>query len=209
MPRAIEQGIRTAIWQAHQKEKLESVALAQRFGLPRRTVQDLLLQARRNDGTMPSPAYHSPEPASKRLANDPIFLQAQALRREHPEWGSEIIRIILTEHYPEGPVPSSRSLQRWFDQVDLLPALPGRRLLPVYRRATAVHQTWQIDAIDQVPLADNSLASCLRCIDECSGAFLGSRIFPPSVQRRAACGREGGTAGDVRPLRVAQGAADG
>ena len=189
MPRAIEQGIRTAIWQAHQKEKLESVALAQRFGLPRRTVQDLLLQARRNDGTMPSPAYHCPQPASQRLAKDPIFLQAQALRRDHPEWGSELIRILLAEHFPKALVPSSRTLQRWFDQVDLLPALPGRRLLPVYRRATAVHQTWQIDATDQVPLADNSLASCLRFVDECSGAFLGSRVFPPSVQLRVTCGR--------------------
>ena len=184
MPRAIEQGIRTAIWQAHQKEHLDNVAIAQRFGLPRRTVQDLLLQARRNDNTMPSAAYHCPQPASRRLAKDPIFLQAQALRREHPEWGSELIRIILTEHFPKALVPSSRTLQRWFDQVDLLPALPGRRLLPVYRRATAVHQTWQIDATDQVPLADNSLASCLRFVDECSGAFLGSRVFPPRVQLR-------------------------
>ena len=186
MPRAIEQGIRTAIWQAHRNEQLDSVALAQRFGLPRRTVQHLLLQARRNHGTMPSPAYHCPQPASRRLVKDPIFLQAQALRRDHPQWGSELIRILLTEHFPEAPVPSSRTLQRWLDQVDLLPALPGRPRLPVYHRATAVHQTWQIDATDQVPLADGSLASCLRFVDECSGAFLGSRVFPPRVQQRAA-----------------------
>ena len=95
MPRAITQGIRTAIWQAHQRERLDSKALARRFDLPRRTVQNLLLRACRNDGAMPSAAYHSPETAPQRLANDPVFLQAQALRRDHPDWGSELVRVVL------------------------------------------------------------------------------------------------------------------
>lgn len=186
MPRAISQGVRDAMWQAHQGERLDNEALARRFGLPLRTVQNLLLRAHRNNDAMPAAAYRCPPTASRRLAADPVFLQAQALRRDHPEWGSELIRVVLAEHFPGVALPSSRTLQRLLAQVDLGSAPPGRRRLPVYRRAAAVHQTWQADATDQVGLADCSLASCLRCVDECSGAFLGSRVFPPSVQRRAA-----------------------
>jgi hypothetical protein len=178
MPRAIDQVIRDALWQAHQQERLDSSALAVRFNLSRRTVQNLLWQARRNSGIMPAAAYHCPDPASQRHANCPIFLQAQALRRDHPEWGADLIHVVLAEQLPDLELPCSRTLQRWFAQLNLSPAPPGRRVLPAYRRATLVHQTWQCDAADQVALADGSLASCLRCVDECSGAFLGSRVFP-------------------------------
>jgi hypothetical protein len=123
------------------------------------------------------------------LADDPVFLQAIALRRDHPDWGAEMVRIVLAEHFPAAQfpdlrLPCTRTLQRWFAQLDLTSATPGRRH-PDYRRATGVHQRWQGDAADQVALADGSLASCFRCVDECSGAFLGSRVFPPRVQLRA------------------------
>jgi len=77
-------------------------------------------------------------------------------------------------------------LQRWLAQVDLIRALLADDAYLSTRRATAVHQTWQGDAVDQVRLADGSLVSCLHVVDECSGAFLGSRVFPPSLQLRAA-----------------------
>lgn len=178
MPRAIDHVIRDALWRAHQQEGLAAGVLAPRFDLRPRAVQNLLRQARLNDGVMPAAAYHRPDPAPERYADSPVFLQAQALRREHPDWGADLILVVLAEQFPQPELPCSRTLRRWFAQLGLSPALPGRRPLPVYRRATAVHQTWQGDATDQVALADGSLASCFRCVDECSGAFLGSRVFP-------------------------------
>jgi hypothetical protein len=213
MPRAVGQPIRDALWQAHHKEGLDTHALAARFALPTRTVQALLRQARLNGDTMPAAAYHRPAPASCLLADDPVFLQAQALRREHADWGADLVRIVLDEQPSRGEAPkkapSARTLRRWFAQLGLSAAPPGRRRLPAYRRATCVHQTWQVDATDQVALADGSLASCFRCVDECSGAFLGSRVFPPSVQLRAVPRRTGGHAGAVQHLRAARGDADG
>jgi hypothetical protein len=178
MPRAIDHVIRDALWRVHQQEGLDGGTLALRFGLRPRAVQNLLRQARLNNGLIPAAAYHRPATAPKRYADSPVFLQAQALRREHPEWGADLILVILAEQFPEPELPSSRTLRRWFAQLGLSPSPPGRRALPLYRRATAAHQTWQADATDQVALADGSLASCFRCVDEGSGAFLGSRVFP-------------------------------
>lgn len=178
MPRAIDHIIRDALWQAHQHENLDSRVLALRFDLRHRTVQNLLRQARLNNGIMPTAAYHPAVPALKRHADSPVFLQARALRLEHPDWGADLIRIVLAEQLPESDLPSARTLLRWFSGIDLCPAPPGRRILPLYRRAITVHQTWQADATDQVLLADGSLTSCFRCVDECSGAFLGSHVFP-------------------------------
>ena len=74
MPRAIDHLIRDALWQAHQYENLDSRALALRFDLRHRTVQNLLRQARLNNGIMPTAAYHPAVPASRRHADSPVFL---------------------------------------------------------------------------------------------------------------------------------------
>jgi Homeodomain-like domain-containing protein len=104
---------------------------------------------------------------------------AAALRREHPHWGAQRLLLDLAKQPLPGTPPPLRTLQRWLAQTDLPPAAPGRRPAERLPRAQQPHERWQMDAMDQVRLGDGRQASCLRIVDECSGAPLGARVFPP------------------------------
>lgn len=44
-----------------------------------------------------------------------VFEAACAHRREHPDWSADVIHQQLAAQFPDAPLPSSRSLQRWFE----------------------------------------------------------------------------------------------
>jgi hypothetical protein len=104
---------------------------------------------------------------------------AAALRREHPRWGAQRLLLDLAKQPLPGTPPPLRTLERWLARTDLPPAPPGRRPTERPTRAQEPHERWQMDAMDQVRLGDGRQASCLRIVDECSGAPLGNRVFPP------------------------------
>lgn len=174
MPRPVPLALRQALALAHE-QGIAAPDLAVQFGLPLRTTYHLLRQARFHPGEVSAPAYRPP-PTGPR-ADDAVVRQARALRQQHPDWGAPLLRIILARHFPDQPLPSARTLQRWLRQPDLKPPLLGRRRSE-YRRASAVQETWQVDAADRLPLADGALACWLRVTDECSGAVLQTRVFP-------------------------------
>jgi hypothetical protein len=83
--------------------------------------------------------------------------------------------------------PDVRTLQRWFAQAGLGPARPGRQPAAVRRwRATRPHETWQVDAAEDIALADGARVSWLRIADEFTGAVLETVIFPPRTVERGA-----------------------
>src|SRR5207244_8187324 len=86
--------------------------------------------------------------------------------------------LLLREHRREA-VPAERTLQRWFRRAGLGPAPKGRRLKTAAPRATRPHEVWQMDAKERVLLHSGEHVSWLRLADECSGAVLGTRVFPP------------------------------
>ena len=104
---------------------------------------------------------------------------AAALRREHPRWGAQRLLLDLAKQPLPGTPPPLRTLERWLARTDLPPAPPGRRPTERPTRTQEPHERWQMDAMDQVRLGDGRQASCLRIVDECSGAPLGNRVFPP------------------------------
>src|SRR5207247_6228392 len=128
--------------------------LARQFDLPLRTAYHLLHQAGRHQGPLPPPAYRPP-PTGPR-ADPALVAQARALRQQHPDWGCPLIRLVLARHYPQQTLPGSRTLQRWLHQAQLPPP-PLGRAPAVYHRASAVHETWQVDAADQMPLANGEM----------------------------------------------------
>jgi hypothetical protein len=151
-----------------------TVELASRFSLPARTVRHLLRRARANDGQPTAAAY----PCGPRARPDsPVFDAAQLLKHEHPDWGARFLLGVLADSHPEDTLPSERTLRRWL-QGTHVPAPPGRRpqRLP---RASKPHRRWQVDAADQMRLLDGSDLSWLKGMDECSGAALGTVLFPP------------------------------
>ena len=82
---------------------------------------------------------------------------------------------------PGIPLPSVRTIQRWLLEHGLAPAPPGRRRATAWQRAQNPHDTWEIDAADQKRLANSHMISWLRVVDECSGAVLQTRVFPPRL----------------------------
>src|SRR5206468_1626791 len=92
------------------------------------------------------------------------------LRRDHPKWGAEYLRIHLRRMGNE--VPATRALQRWLRQAGFTPAPSGQPPRQDRPRAAVPHDVWQMDAAEHLALKRGE-ASWLRMTDECSGAVLG------------------------------------
>jgi transposase-like protein len=191
MPAAVPLPIRRAI--LRRLERGDSVAeVAAAFGLAPRTVRGI--RQRGEARLEPAP----PRPPALDPSAHPAYAPALHLRREHPGWGAGLIRVMLRRQ-GLAPLPATRTLQRWFSKAGLGPAPPGRRPEARRRRATRPHGTWQVDAAEDIPLADGSRVCWLRIVDEFTGAVLLTAVFPP---RAVECGPAGGDpAGPPRRLR--------
>lgn len=184
---------------ANRGQTAESIARA--LGLRPRTVRNLVQRF----GGQPEAIDPSYKPGPGRPAeHHPLFARALALRRQHPTWGAGYIRVRLRDACGPSDLPSERTLQRWFLREEEPPAAPGRRPPTDTDRATVPHETWQMDAVEQLRLGGGQGVSWLRLVDEYSGAFLGTTVFPPLLLGQCrADGRPGATAGRLRPLGAA------
>jgi transposase len=107
-----------------------------------------------------------------------VYDQALTLRRDHPGWGAGLIRVLLAKTFPDQPLPHERTLRRWFREAGLGPP-PPRPRSPGPLRAHQPHARWQLDATEQIVLADGTRASWLAASDEATGGMLGAVVFPP------------------------------
>jgi hypothetical protein len=178
MPAPVPLPLRRRLWQLAQ-QGVPTADLAARLRLPLRTTQQLLRRFRQQEQALP-PAYR-PGPGRPRWAGTPWREEALALRQQHSRWGAGYIRVRLRAAHPEQPVPSERTLLRWFASLRLPAAPPGRRPQADAQRACQPHQVWQMDAADQQHLRSGQGVCWLRLVDEGSGAFLQSVVFPPDL----------------------------
>jgi transposase len=177
MPRAIPVPIRHALFRRWQQGEAVS-QLAEAFDLPPRTVRHWCQRFRQHGDARLQPSYDRCGPRQPRT--DAALVQAAVqLRREHPTWGAGLIWVQLRQQDPTATLPAVRTLQRWLRQADLMPAPAGRRPRVRVRRAEGVHQVWQMDAAEQIPLKTDTRVSWLRIVDEYSGAVLQTEVFPP------------------------------
>jgi hypothetical protein len=197
MPAPVPMPIRQAIWALHQ-QGVSSADLADRFALAPRTVRGLIRRRRdRGPGGLPPDTTH---PARATPPAHPAREAALRLRREHPTWGAGLVRVWLGRS-GVGRLPGARQIQRWFAAGGLNPAPRGRRPRPDRRRASAPHDTWQVDASERIPLAGGSEVSWLRVTDEYTGAVLLTAVFPPRVlEPSPRVGHPEGAAAGVRPV---------
>ena len=180
-----------------------AAAIARDLGLCPRTVRHLVRRlAARPDRLGPS---YRPGPGP-RPSDHPLYAQALALRQLHPSWGAGYLRLRLAAD--PALLPSERTLQRWLRGAGQPAAAGGRRPPAEASRAAAPHDTWQVDAAEQFRLAGGQGACWLRVVDEYSGAFLATTVFPPVLLGpRPRGGGAAGPAGRVRPLGAAAPAA--
>ena len=202
MPRAIPLPVRQTIWVRTQRGHCAR-EIATDLGVAYETVRKLVRRFRRTQAVL-TPAYgrcgHN-----QRVA-DPGLVQAAAqMRLLHPGWGTELIRVLLQEAFPGRSIPAARTLRRSFARVGLSPAAAGRHARNSMNRARCVHQVWQMDAAEQMALADGTTASWLRIVDEFSGAVLQTVVFPPrELEPRGTRPDPAGTACRIYTLGVAR-----
>ena len=99
------------------------------------------------------------------------------LKLDHPVWGAGRIRVSLEQQYEVSRVPCERTMQRWFREERLTEPRQLRNESSV-GASRAVHNIWQVDAKEQLTLADGTLCCYLTITDEYSGAWLDARVFP-------------------------------
>lgn len=131
------------------------------------------------------------------------------LKRRHPQWGAGLIRTLISERWPDRPLPHPRTFQRWF-RAARLHRVRQRRLRSDPQWAKEPHEVWQMDAVEKVRLADGNPACWLTLTDEATGAILSTAPFPPGTDRLRGTGSGPGGAGDgLPPVGRAEAAAGG
>jgi Homeodomain-like domain len=177
MARAIAVPLRLALFRCWQRG--QTVAeISEALALPPRTVRQLVQRFRDGQrGDVLAPAYD--RCGWHRSWRDPEVQQlALELRRQHARWGAGLIRVLLRERWPKQPLPSTRTLQRWFANAGLGPAPRGRPPATQRQRANQPHEVWQMDAVEQLHLRQGGQACWLRITDEFTGAVLHTKVFP-------------------------------
>lgn len=175
MAAALPQDTRRRILQGYLAGQSYS-ALAQSFKVNYRTVRTLCLRYQREGeaGLLP----HYDRCGSSEIRSDALLYRASCwLKRQHPGWGTSFILLQLEQRYPERPLPSVRTLQRWFKARGLT---PKRSKIPQAEKqwASGVHQVWQVDAKEHQKTADGKPACWLTMTDEYSTAVLQTPVFP-------------------------------
>jgi hypothetical protein len=202
MPTPTPLPIRQAIARRFQQGQT-AAQIAQALHLPPRTVRQLLQRLRHQPTQDLAPSYRRTSPPQAG-AQHPLYPDVVGLRQLHPTWGAGLLRVMLRQTFPQRDLPCPRTLQRWLQQAGLAPAPTGRRPHSQAARARQPHAVWQVDACERIPLRAGQRASWLRIIDECSGAILWTKVFPPG---RVAEGTPGSgataTPGRLRPLGAA------
>jgi transposase len=183
MPTPVPTPVRQVLWQRWTTgAKASELSLS--FGLNPRTVRKLLQRWRQQGSASLQPSYPratSPPP----VPDHPAFEPAVALRQVHPCWGAVLIRIYLEDQGIQ-QIPCARTLQRWFQRFGLGPAPAGCKPT-ADRRARQPHDIWQVDAAEEIALANRERVSWLRIVDEFSGAVLHTAIFPPRPLEFGTC----------------------
>jgi hypothetical protein len=169
-------GIRQSIIDLHQKGTSIS-SLARTFEVSRGTVHTLVKRYQSQGQAGLKPRYANCG-KSRPTAEDFVYRAVRCFKTWHPSWGGEKIHAELLRLHPDLPLPCPRTFYRWFQwngQTTPKTRLPN----PEGQWAKQVHEGWQIDAKEEIPIADGSRKSWLNITDERSGTIIDPPAFPP------------------------------
>jgi hypothetical protein len=178
MPAPLENIKRLEIVQRHERgESLRSIS--DEMSMSYETVKHIWQHWRREGRIEPN--YERAKRRGTRKYQR-VYEVAVALKQAHRRWGAALIRLKLEEEARYGPLPSVRTIQRWFRDARVQSQTPGSRQVGTKRvkRGQKPHEVWAVDAKEQMQLADGSWASWLAASDEASGAVLTADVFPPA-----------------------------
>ena len=180
-------------------------SISEQLSIPFSTTKNLCRRFREKDAAGLSPDYFNCGSKTATRFADPKG-QALKQREQHPNWGAPRIRVEM-QLSPVGqmgsgcPLPSIRTLQKWYRASGLYkPRRQGAG--PAIGRSTAPHNIWEVDAKENITLADGSPACYLTIGDEKTGAWLEAVVFPLQEDKPSAA--QGSPASPVRHIRAAQ-----
>jgi transposase len=175
MPRALPVDLRQTIIDRH-RGGTALPAIARDLGLSPWTVRTIWRRWRDRGAAGLRPDYAACGRPGPRHPSA-LYEAALAMRREHEAWGAGLIRVELADRFPGQRLPHEATLRRWFREAGLAPV---RRPPPPPEppRTRVPHARWQLDATEQIALADGTKVSWLAASDEATGALLGAVVFP-------------------------------
>jgi hypothetical protein len=179
MPQAIPVPIRQKIVMRH--EAGESLAkIASEMKLSYDTVRGIWRRYRDRGEAGLKPDY---DQCGKKGPRAPKLVHRAAiwLKRAHPKWGAVLIKLLIEDKWPRLKVPHARTLQRWFGAAGVNRHARRRLVGQNHARGKEVHDVWQMDAKEQIGLADGSEVSWLTLSDEKSGAVIAGEVFFPGA----------------------------
>lgn len=202
MPEAIPTPVRWQIVIRHQQG--ESFAqIAQELGLSYWGVRKVWRRYRDRGEEGLEPDYERCGRRGIRVERR-LYRAALWLKRLHSRWGAGLVLAILKERWPEAHLPSERTVQRWWSEAGLN-RRPTRRVTQQRARSSQPHEVWQIDAVEQVRLANGKRLCWLTIVDEYSGSLLAAEVFPPREDGSGtSCRRTGRLTALFSPLGVAR-----
>ncbi|MEM6804971.1 MAG: hypothetical protein AAF696_26475, partial [Bacteroidota bacterium] len=108
-----------------------------------------------------------------------IYRAVRCMRTWHKDWGAEKIHAELLMMRPDLVLPHYRTFTRWFHWNDRLsPKLRSILPHPKDRQARYLHEGWQVDAKEEMLLADGTRCCWLNITDEYSGTVIDPIVFP-------------------------------
>lgn len=197
MPKAIPQPVREEIVRRRQAGA-RLCDIAQTLAIPYRSVRGLWKRFRERGEAGLAPDYARCAHEGPRFA-PAIQEAALAMKREHPRWGAEMIRLQMAQQFSNDTLPKRRTLQVWFRRAGLQKPRSRKPPAPKERGRTA-HEVWQLDAKEAIRIGDGSRSVAFSLMDEATGAALGVALFPPEPLRPDPRGRGADLAQE--PLRV-------
>ena len=159
--------------------------VAQELGCSPETVRQWWRRQRRGMARRPrGRPRHGP------LASYPAAVREVSVRlkRSHPHWGPANVRLELQRELglAEGQLPSKARLAALF-KVGCPEAVQPRRRHQYAERAPSavrqVHQRWQIDAKERVPVGAAAVASILEIREPLAALMLGARAFATTTAK--------------------------
>ena len=176
MPTAISMALRQSIVACYKKGE-RVTALAEKFKVSRKTIYSLIQREKEKGIEGLQPHYQNCGKVRPK-ENQYIFRAVRCMRAWHPNWGAEKIHAEMNLMRPQLNLPHYRTFNRWFHWNKQLETLL-KSSLPKYnpKQAKRLHEIWQVDAKEELTIADGSKNCWLNITDEFSGMVIDPPVF--------------------------------
>lgn len=178
MPQPIPMALRQSIVTQY-KKGVKISSIARHFKISRGSIYSFI-QRESLEGIEGLGPKYDPCGKTRPTSKDFSYRAVRCMRTWHPSWGAEKIRAEILRMRPNLQLPHYRTFTDWFHwNGQITPTLRSRLPKTSTKRAKRLHEGWQVDAKEEMTLADGSENCWLNITDEYSGMVIDPPVFPP------------------------------